>query len=279
MTHATPAGRGISPLAFVDPTAELGEGCTVGHFAVVEAGARLGPGCAVEHHAVIHGGTQLGAGCRVEAHAVLGRRPRPAAASTVAVAADLPPLTVGDRTSVGAGAVIYAGATIGADCFIGDLAFVREEAVIGDRAVIGSHVTVENAVRIGPRTKVQTGAYITAWTTVEEDCFIAPCVVTTNDNFMGRTERRFALRGGPVVRRGARVGANVTLLPRVEVGAEAFVAAAAVVTRSVPPATLVMGMPARPVRPVPDEEMVVKEGREGEEGEKGSQGDVETKGS
>lgn len=268
-TKQKPPAEGISPLAYVDPSAEVGEGCTVGHFAVIEAGARLGPGCSIGHHAVIHAGTQLGAGCRVEAHAVLGRRPRPAAASTVSVAADLPPLAVGNRTSVGAGAVIYAGAAIGADCFIGDLAFVREEVVIGDRVVIGSHVTVENAVRIGSRTKVQTGAYITAWTTVEEDCFIAPCVVTTNDNFMGRTERRFALRGGPVVRRGARVGANVTLLPRVEVGAEAFVAAGAVVTRPVPPATLVMGMPARPVRSVPQEEMVARETQEGEEGNGG----------
>jgi acetyltransferase-like isoleucine patch superfamily enzyme len=145
---------------------------------------------------------------------------------------------------------------VGNQCLIGDLAFVREQCQIGDQVIIGTHVTVENEVTIGDNTKIQTGAYITAWTVIEAHCFIAPCVVTTNDNFMGRTERRFQERGGPIIRRGARVGANVTLLPNVEIGAEAFVAAGSVVTRDVPPATLVLGTPARPVREVQDVEFV-----------------------
>ena len=73
---------------------------------------------------------------------------------------------------------------------------------------------------------------------------------------MGRTDKRFNERGGAVIRRGARVGANVTLLPNIEVGVEAFVAAGSVVTRPVPPATLALGSPARVVRPVAEEEFV-----------------------
>ena len=141
--------------------------------------------------------------------------------------------------------MVYTGTTIGRQCLIGDLAFVREQVHIGDRVIVGTHVTVENEVTIGSGGKMQTGAYITAWTTIEENCFIAPCVVTTNDNYMGRTERRFKERGGATIRRGARVGANVTLSPNIEVGAEAFVAAGSVVTRPVSPATLVLGSPAR----------------------------------
>ena len=144
--------------------------------------------------------------------------------------------------------MVYTGSTIGKECLIGDLTFVREQVQIGDRVIVGTHVTVENEVSIGSGVKIQTGAYITAWTTIEENCFIAPCVVTTNDNYMGRTDRRFKERGGAVIRRGARVGANVTLLPNIEVGAEAFVAAGSVVTRPVPPATLALGSPARVVR-------------------------------
>jgi UDP-3-O-[3-hydroxymyristoyl] glucosamine N-acyltransferase len=242
--------------AVIEAGARLGPGCHVGHHAVIEAGARLGPGCHVGHHAVIHAGVQLGANCRVEDHAVLGRQPRPAPTSTVKVPSALPPLTIGDETSIGTGAVVYTGTTIGRQCLVGDLAFVREQVQIGDRVIVGTHVTIENAVSIGDNVKMQTGAYITAWTTIEADCFIAPCVVTTNDNYMGRTERRFAERGGAVIRRGARVGANVTLLPNVEVGAEAFVAAGSVVSRSVPPATLAMGSPAKPRRAVPEEEFV-----------------------
>jgi len=243
-----------SEVRWIHPSAEIGEGCTLGYGVVIEAGARLGAGCSVGHHAVIHAGVQLGAGCRVEDHAVLGRQPRPASTSTVTVPKALPPLLIGDETSIGTGAVIYTGSTVGRQCLVGDLAFVREQVQIGDRVIVGTHVTVENTVSIGANVKIQTGAYITAWTTIEADCFIAPCVVTTNDNYMGRTQRRFAERGGALIRRGARIGANVTLLPNVEVGAEAFVAAGSVVSRPVPAATLVMGSPARPRRAVPEDE-------------------------
>jgi UDP-3-O-[3-hydroxymyristoyl] glucosamine N-acyltransferase len=249
-------GESSRGFQWIDPTAEIGDGCVLGFGVVIEAGARLGPGCHVGHHAVIHAGVQLGAGCRVEDHAVLGRRPRPAPTSTVKVSSTLPPLLIGDNTSIGTGAVIYTGATIGRHCLVGDLAFVREQVQIGDRVIVGTHVTVENEVSIGANVKIQTGAYITAWTTIEADCFIAPCVVTTNDNYMGRTQRRFAERGGALIRRGARVGANVTLLPNIEVGAEAFVAAGSVVSRPVPPATLAMGSPAKPRRAVPESEFV-----------------------
>jgi len=246
---------------WIDPSAAIGAGCSLGFGVVIEAGARLGPGCSVGHHAVIHAGVQLGAGCRVEDHAVLGRQPRPAPTSTVKVPKTLPPLVIGDETSIGTGAVVYTGTTIGSQCLVGDLAFVREQVQIGDRVIVGTHVTIENTVSIGDNVKMQTGAYITAWTIIEADCFIAPCVVTTNDNYMGRTERRFAERGGAVIRRGARVGANVTLLPNVEVGAEAFVAAGSVVSRPVPPATLVIGSPAKARRSVPEDEFVEAQGK------------------
>ena len=242
---------------FIHSSAIIGDGCTLGFGAVIEAGAVIGPGCSIGHHAVIHTGTQLGAGCHVQAHAVLGRLPRPAVSSTVHPPVNLPPLVVGAGTSIGAGAVVYAGTIIGSYCLLGEHAFVRDGCQIGDRVIIGTHVTVENEASIGSDSKLQTGAYIAAWTTIEEFCFIAPCVVTSNDNFMGRTEARFAQRGGPTIRRGARIGANVTLLPNVEIGAEAFVAAGSVVTRDVPPGKLVMGSPARVVRDVPPEEYVV----------------------
>jgi acetyltransferase-like isoleucine patch superfamily enzyme len=161
---------------------------------------------------------------------------------------------VGDGCSIGAGAVIYAGTIIGHQTMIADQAFVREKCEIGDYVIVGRGVTVENETTIGDYVKIQTGAYVTAYTTVEDHVFLAPGVYTTNDNYMGRTAERFKFRRGPIIRRGARVGANTTLLPGVEIGREAFVAAGAVVTRDVPPATLVMGVPARPIRLVPERE-------------------------
>jgi acetyltransferase-like isoleucine patch superfamily enzyme len=240
--------------AWLDPSAELGEGCELGRNVVIEAGARLGPRCAIGHNAVIHAGTQLGSGVVVGDNAVVGRQPRPSPTSTVKIGEPLPGLVVGDGSTIGAGAVVYAGTRIGRGTMIADQSFVREKCAIGDHVIVGHGVTVENETTIGDYTKIQTGAYVTAYMTVEDHVFLAPGVYTTNDNFMGRTPERFKYRKGPVIRAGARVGANTTLLPGVEIGREAFVAAGAVVTRDVPPATLVMGVPARPVRAVPERE-------------------------
>jgi acetyltransferase-like isoleucine patch superfamily enzyme len=240
----------------IDSTAQLGQGVRLGEFVVIEAGVVLGDGVELGHHVVVHHGTQLGSSSWVGAGAVLGRQPRPAATSAVNVPTTLPPLQIGPNSIVGTGAVVYRGTTVGEGSMIGDHAFVRDRCTVGDYVILGSHVTLENEVRIGDRTKVQTGVYLCAWVTVEDHCFLGPCVVTTNDNYMGRTERRFSERGGCTIRRGARIGANVTLLPNVEVGAEAFVAAASVVTRDVPPGMLVRGAPARAIRSVPPEEFV-----------------------
>ena len=98
--------------------------------------------------------------------------------------------------------------------------------------------------------------YASAYSPLEEDVFIAPCVVTTNDNFMGRTERRKELMKGPTIRRGARVGGGAIICPGVEIGEEAFVGAGAVVTRDVPARKLVVGNPARVLRDVPDDELL-----------------------
>jgi acetyltransferase-like isoleucine patch superfamily enzyme len=154
------------------------------------------------------------------------------------------------------GATVFAGATLGARVLVGDGACVRERCEIGDDVVIGHGSLVENNTTVGARTKIQALAYVTAYTTVEEDVFIAPCVVTTNDNFMGRTERRHELRKGPTIRRGARIGGGAVLCPGIEVGEEAFVGAGAVVVRDVPARTVVVGNPARVLRPVADDELL-----------------------
>jgi acetyltransferase-like isoleucine patch superfamily enzyme len=235
----------------------------IGRYAVVEAQAVIGDGVEIGHHVVVHAGTVLGAGTWVGDGAVLGRLPRPAATSAVPTPTTLPPLHLGPGCVVGAGAVIYRGTTIGERTLAGDHAFVRDRCQIGAFVTLGSHTTLENEVVVGDYSKLQTGVYLCAWCVVEDHCFLGPCVVTTNDNYMGRIGRRFAERGGCTVRRGARVGANVTLLPNIVVGADAFVAAASVVTRDVPAGMLVRGAPARVIRPVPEDEYWDHQGHAG----------------
>jgi acetyltransferase-like isoleucine patch superfamily enzyme len=205
--------------------------------------------------AVVFPGTQLGPGVAVEDHAVAGKQATLGRTSTARREA-LAPLVVGEGCSILAGAVVFAGTELRNRVIVGDHACVRERVVIGEGTVIGAGALVENDVAIGARCRIQAGAYVTAYTTIEDDVFVAPRVVTTNDNYMGRTERRHAERRGPTIRRGARIGAGAVILPGVEIGAEAFVGAGAVVLRDVPARAVVVGNPARQIREVPVEELL-----------------------
>jgi acetyltransferase-like isoleucine patch superfamily enzyme len=205
--------------------------------------------------ATVYPGTVLGEGVKVLENAVVGKQPSLSPRST-AKREPLEPTTIGDGTIVSTGAVVFAGTRLGARVIVGDQACVRERVEVGDDVVIGRGVLVENDTTIGALTKIQAEAYITAYSTLEEQVFVAPCVVTTNDDFMGRTERRHALIKGPTIRRGARVGGGAVLCPGVVIGEEAFVGAGAVVTKDVDPHMLVVGNPARVLRQVPEDELL-----------------------
>ena len=205
--------------------------------------------------AIVYPGTIVPDDCTILDYAVVGKQPALSARST-ARREELPPLELGAGTVVSTGAIVFAGTRIGARVIVGDQACVRERCELGDDVVVGRGSLVENDTTVGPRTKVQAMAYVTAYSTVEEDVFIAPCVQTSNDNFMGRTEERHGLRKGPTIRRGARVGAGAVLCPAVEIGEEAFVGAGAVVVKDVPPRVVVVGNPARVLREVSASELL-----------------------
>jgi acetyltransferase-like isoleucine patch superfamily enzyme len=209
----------------------------------------------IHETAIVYPGTKLGDGVKVLEHAVVGKQPALSPRSTTK-REELPQAELGDGTIVSTGAVVFAGAKVGARVILGDQSCVRERVVVGDDVVIGCGSLVENDTTIGAMTKIQAEAYITAYSTLEEHVFIAPCVVTTNDNFMGRTERRHELIKGPTIRRGARIGGGAILLPAIEVGEEAFVGAGAVVTKDVEARMVVVGNPARVIRPVAKDELL-----------------------
>ena len=162
---------------------------------------------------------------------------------------------IGEGVLIGGHVVIHAGVTIGDGARIGDHAQVRDGARIGAGATVGSLSSVDPGVTIGDRASVQARCYLSAGTVVEEDAFIGPGVTLANDNTMDRHGPELSLEG-PLLRRACRVGAGVVVCPAIEIGEESFVAAGAVVVADVAPRSVVMGVPARAVREVPEADLL-----------------------
>lgn len=205
-------------------------------------------------HVVVHGDVVIGDGVTIQDGAVLGKPPILSGRSS-APRGDLGPLVIEDAAVICAQAIVFAGSRIGARCIVGDQAYVRERTTIGPDSVIGRASAIDNDVVIGARVRIQTQVYVTAHSTIEDDVFVGPCAMTTNDDTMARLVPGTPMRGA-TLRRACRVGGGAVLLPGVEVSEEAFVAAGAVVTSDVPPRKVVMGVPARVVKDVPEEDLL-----------------------
>ncbi|HYZ79928.1 MAG TPA: DapH/DapD/GlmU-related protein [Solirubrobacteraceae bacterium] len=239
--------------AFVSPSAQLAPDVSLAPGAVVHPGAVLGAGCIVGSGSVVHAGTRLGERVLVEDGVVLGKRPRLRPGSSAE--GTFGDLVVADDATICCGAVVYAGASIGRRAIVGDQSQVRERGVLGERSVLGRGSTIDFDTIVGARVSIQTLVYITAGTIVEDDAFIGPGVIMTNDDTMSRHGPDTPLRGA-TLRRACRVGGGVVLTPGVVIGEEAFVAAGAVVVRDVPERAVVMGVPGRVVRRVGEEHLL-----------------------
>jgi UDP-2-acetamido-3-amino-2,3-dideoxy-glucuronate N-acetyltransferase len=221
---------------------------------VLSPTASVGENVSFGAHVVVHDGVVIGDDCAIGDHAVLGKTPRLGKRST-ASRDELGPLVLEAGVTIGAQAVVFAGSQVGAGAIIGDQAFVRERTTIGPDTVIGRATGVDNNVTIGARVRIQSQGYVTAYSVVEDDVFFGPCAMTTNDATAARHPKGEPLEGA-TLRRACRIGGGAILLPGVEVGEEAFVAAGAVVTSDVASRKVVMGVPARMVRDVPDEDLL-----------------------
>jgi UDP-2-acetamido-3-amino-2,3-dideoxy-glucuronate N-acetyltransferase len=244
----------------IAPSASLGPNTQIGHFCVIGEQVSIGADCEIGHHVVIHDGTRIGNGVRIDDHVCLGKQPMRAANTAVTAATRQPPARIGDRCLIGAGAVIYAGCTLGQRVLVADLATLREEVVIGDFTIVGRGVAIENRCRVGRYCKLETNVYLTAYSEIEDRVFIAPGVVTSNDNYIGRTEARFEHFKGVTVRKGGRLGVGSVILPGKTIGEDAVVAAGALLSRDAEPEWIYAGVPARPLRPVPEEQKLDNQG-------------------
>jgi UDP-2-acetamido-3-amino-2,3-dideoxy-glucuronate N-acetyltransferase len=241
---------------YIHSTAKIGGGSQLGYNSVISENVQIGENCRIGSGVIIHPDTVIGNNVRIDDHTVVGKLPMKAALSAITQEQQLPPCVIGDGVILGTSVVIYRGCTLNKSVMVADLASVRENVEIGELTIVGRGVTVENKVRIGKRCKLETEAYITALSEIEDGCFIAPEVTFTNDNFLGRTKDRFKYHKGVTMKRGARIGANVTVLPGITIHEDALVAAGSIVTKDVPAKKIVMGTPARVIRDVPADQLL-----------------------
>lgn len=245
---------------YVDASAEVGGGTTIGYFSVIGPDVRIGRDCSVGNNVVIHAGTTIGDRVRIDDGTVVGKSPMKAALSATTDGRSVPPPAIGDDCLIGTSVVMYAGCRLGHHVLVADLASVREDVTIGDYTIVGRGVTVENKCVIGRYCKLESECYITAYSQLADRVFVAPGVATSNDNFIGRTQERFKHFKGVTVERGGRIGAGCVILPGRTVGSDAVVAAGSILTRDAPPRKVVMGVPARVTRDVPPEQLLENQG-------------------
>jgi len=189
-------------------------------------------------------GVTIGPGAVLQSPSTLGRPPRGHAEGDLR-------LQIGARATIRAFTTLYAGSLFGDDLQTGHGASVREDNVVGDGVSIGTNAVLEFGNRIGDRVRIHSGCFLEL-VTIEEDVFVGPNVVFTDDPHPMNCPRYKECKGGATVRRLARIGANSTILPGVEIGANALVGAGSVVVRDVPADMVVAGNPARVIKAVAD---------------------------
>ena len=191
---------------------------------------------------IVHDNVTLGSGSIVEDFCIIGAPPRGAKPGEV-------PTRLGDGAVIRSHTVIYAGNVIGRNFQTGNKVNVRESNRIGDNVSIGTLSVVEHHVEIGNNVRIHTQVFVPEYSVLEDGCWLGPHVVLTNAKYPLSPGVKDQLVG-PVIRKRAKIGANVTLLPGVVVGENALIGAGAVVVADVPAGAVLVGNPARVIRKI-----------------------------
>lgn len=192
----------------------------------------------------IHPNVQLPDDVQLGAFVIIGEPPRGKNSGELET-------RIGARAIIRSHTVIYAGNVIGDDFQTGHGVLLREENEIGNHVSIGSHTIVEHHVKIGNDARLHSNVFVPEFSILEDDCWLGPNVVVTNARYPQSKSVKENLRGAHI-KRGAKIGANATLLPGVVIGENALVGAGAVVTHDVPDGAVVAGNPARVMKQVRD---------------------------
>lgn len=161
---------------------------------------------------------------------------------------------IGKNVLIRPNSVVYAGCSIGEYSRINQNVVLREFTEIGRHSSIGSLCMCEGYTKIGNYTTVHSQVHLTAKMTIEDYVFVGPLAGTANGYRVSYFRDIPRLEKGPHIKRGAIIGAHALLLPGITIGEQVIVAGGAVVTKDVPDFKVVMGIPAKEVRDINNDE-------------------------
>lgn len=245
----------------ISDKAIIGNDTKIGYNTIIMDGVEIGKGCRIGHNVIIYEDSRIGDYVRIDDNTIIGKKPMVSPRSIFVEQDELEASVIGDNCLIGANVTIYAQCNMGNNNLVADLATVRENVTIGDYNIIGRGVAIENFTKIGNKNKFETNVYITAYSEVEDYCFVAPCVATSNDNYMARDKERYDHFKGVTIKTGGRIGVNSTILPGKKIMEDGTVAAGSVVTKDIPKDELWLGSPAKKLRKV-DEKQLLKNNKD-----------------
>ncbi|KXS37346.1 MAG: acetyltransferase [Candidatus Frackibacter sp. T328-2] len=190
----------------------------------------------------IYPNVQLGDNVVIEDYAIIGKPPKgkePGELTTV----------IGDNAVIRSNTVIYAGNIIGDGFQTGHHVTIRECNEIGDEVSIGTSSCVEHHIQIENNARLHSQVFIPEYSKLEKGCWIGPNVVVTNAKYPQSKNVKENLKGA-IIKTGAKIGANSTLLPGIIIGRNSLIGAGTVVVEDIPKQKVVVGNPGRIIKAI-----------------------------
>lgn len=158
---------------------------------------------------------------------------------------------IGNNPNIRSHTVIYSGNKIGNNFQTGHGVLIREENEIGDNVSIGSHTVIEHHIKIGNNVRIHSNSFIPEYSVLEDNCWIGPCVCFTNVLHPLCPKAKKCVKG-PIIKKGAKIGAGSVLLPGVIIGKNSLIGAGSIVVGDIPDNVVAFGNPAKVAKKIKD---------------------------
>ena len=220
--------------------------------AIIHDGVVIEDGVVIHDYVVLYPGVTIKSGCEIFDHCVVGKYPTSPGSTERPLKKNYAPVVIGECSILCPSSVVYAGTTVGKHTLLGDHSSILDGCTIGDYCIISRNVTVNYSTSIGHHTKIMDNTHITGNMVIGNHVFISVMVASTNDNAMGRSRYNEEAVRGAIIEDHVTVGAGANILPGIRIGENSIIGASALVTKDVPPDSVMMGIPAKVVRKVED---------------------------